>query len=117
MLADRIRSELRGRGDVVERSELGRTAFRVAGRMACGVIHEDLKVKLGAEGYEAAFAEPCTRLMDVTGKPMRGYCLCRSRRPVATVRLYRDQSGRHVEARQIALLLDCAPNGQTRPSS
>jgi TfoX/Sxy family transcriptional regulator of competence genes len=71
-LADRIRTALLGRSDVEERKMFGGIAFMVAGRMACGVIHEDLMVKVGADGHDDALAEPHTRPMDFTGRPMRG---------------------------------------------
>jgi hypothetical protein len=72
VLADRIRAALGDRVDVEERQMFGGIAFMVAGRMACGVTHDDLMVRVGAEGYEAALSEPHTRPMDFTGTPMRG---------------------------------------------
>jgi TfoX/Sxy family transcriptional regulator of competence genes len=71
-LADRIRTTLRGRDDVVEKKMFGGLTFMVGGRMACGVIHDDLMVRVGADGHEAALAEPHTRPMDFTGRPSRG---------------------------------------------
>jgi TfoX/Sxy family transcriptional regulator of competence genes len=71
-LADRIRTALHGRDDVDERKMFGGITFMVGGRMACGVIHDDLVVKVGAEGHDDALAEPHTRPMDFTGRPMRG---------------------------------------------
>jgi TfoX/Sxy family transcriptional regulator of competence genes len=71
-LAERIRIALDDRDDVAERKMFGGIAFMVAGRMACGVIHDDLMVKVGAEGHDTALAEPHTRPMDFTGRPMRG---------------------------------------------
>lgn len=71
-LADRIRTALRARDDVEERKMFGGIAFMVAGRMAVGVTHDDLMVKVGADGHDAALAKPHTRPMDFTGKPMRG---------------------------------------------
>jgi TfoX/Sxy family transcriptional regulator of competence genes len=71
-LAERIRTALRGRDDVAERKMFGGIAFMVAGRMACGVIHDDLMVRVGPDGHDAALAEPHTRPMDFTGRPMRG---------------------------------------------
>lgn len=71
-LAERIRTALRGRDDVAERKMFGGIAFMVAGRMACGVIHDDLMVKVGADGHDEAMAQPHTRPMDFTGRPMRG---------------------------------------------
>jgi len=71
-LADRIRTALRGRDDIVERKMFGGIAFMVAGRMACGVIHDDMMVRVGSDGHDAALVEPHTRPMDFTGRPMRG---------------------------------------------
>jgi TfoX/Sxy family transcriptional regulator of competence genes len=71
-LAERIRTALRGRDDVVERMMFGGIAFMVAGRMACGVVHDDLMVRVGPDGNDAALAEPHTRPMDFTGRPIRG---------------------------------------------
>jgi len=71
-LAERIRGVLRGRDDVQERKMFGGIAFMVAGRMACGVIRDDLMVKVGPEANDEALAQPHTRPMDFTGRPMRG---------------------------------------------
>ena len=71
-LADRIRSNFRGRDDVAEKKMFGGITFMVGGRMACGVIHDDLMVRVGPDGNDAALAEPHTRRMDFSGRPMRG---------------------------------------------
>ena len=71
-LASRIREELRGRDDVAERKMFGGLTFMVAGRMACGVVHDDLMVRVGANGSEEALSDPHARPMDFTGRPMRG---------------------------------------------
>jgi TfoX/Sxy family transcriptional regulator of competence genes len=71
-LADRIRTALRGRDDVVEKQMFGGLTFMVAGKMACGVVHDDLMVRVGPDGDGPALAEPHTRPMDFTGRPMRG---------------------------------------------
>ena len=71
-LADRIRKALHDRDDIEERKMFGGITFMVAGRMACGVVHDDLMVRVGPDGHEAALTEPHTRPMDFTGRPMRG---------------------------------------------
>jgi TfoX/Sxy family transcriptional regulator of competence genes len=71
-LAERIRNHLSGRSDVSERKMFGGIAFMVAGRMAVGVIREDLMVKVGPEGNDDALAQPHARPMDFTGRPMHG---------------------------------------------
>ena len=69
-LADRVREVLAARPELSERRMFGGIAFMLAGNMCCGVIGEDLMVRLGDDG-EAALAEPHTRPMDFTGKPMK----------------------------------------------
>jgi hypothetical protein len=71
-LAERIRTVLRGRDDVAERKMFGGICFMVAGRMACGVAHHDLMVRIGPNEYEAALTEPHTRPWDFTGRPAHG---------------------------------------------
>jgi TfoX/Sxy family transcriptional regulator of competence genes len=71
-LADRVRAAFAARGVVVrEQKMFGGIAFMVRGNMCAGVIREDLMVRLGEEGADAALDEPHTRPMDFTGRPMR----------------------------------------------
>lgn len=71
-LAERIRQQLNDEPGVVEKKMFGGLAFLVNGNMSCGVVGEDLMVRVGAEAYEAALAEPDAREMDFTGRPMKG---------------------------------------------
>lgn len=71
-LAERVRELLAPREALVERKMFGGVAWMLAGNMACGVIGEELVVRLGAEDGEAALAEPHTREFDFTGRPMKG---------------------------------------------
>ena len=48
-LAERIRRILRPHGNVSERKMFGGIAFMVGGNMACGVIHDELMVRVGSE--------------------------------------------------------------------
>ena len=48
-------------------------AFMVRGNMCCGVIGEELMVRVGPEGYETALTQPHARKMDFTGKPLKGF--------------------------------------------
>jgi len=70
VLADRVREILGARAELSERRMFGGIAFMLAGNMCCGVVGENLMVRLGDDG-EAALAEPHTRPMDFTGKPMK----------------------------------------------
>lgn len=71
-LAERIRGVLAGRPGVTERKMFGGIAFMVGGNMACGVIRDDLMVRVGPEAHEGALAQPHARDMDFAGRPMRG---------------------------------------------
>ncbi len=50
----------------------GGLAFMVDGHMACGVAGEELMLRLGADGAEAALERPHVRPMDFTGRPLTG---------------------------------------------
>jgi TfoX/Sxy family transcriptional regulator of competence genes len=71
-LAERIRKLLGARKDVVEKKMFGGLAFMVRGHMACGIVKDDLMVKVGAEAFPAAIQRPHTRPMDFTGRPSKG---------------------------------------------
>ena len=72
-LAERIRELISLREDVSERKMFGGIAWMLAGNMACGVIGDELLVRVGPEERERALAEPHTREFDFTGKPMRAF--------------------------------------------
>ncbi len=42
------------------------------GNMCCGVVENKLVIRVGPKRYEKALAEPYTRPMDFTGRPLRG---------------------------------------------
>jgi TfoX/Sxy family transcriptional regulator of competence genes len=71
-LAERVREVLSARPDVGERKMFGGIAFMVQGNMACGVLKDELIVRLGDEEGEKALAEDGVRPFDFTGKPMKG---------------------------------------------
>jgi TfoX/Sxy family transcriptional regulator of competence genes len=71
-LAERVRNVISARADVTERTMFGGIAFMVAGNMACGVLGEELIVRLGDEEGEKALTEDGVRPFDFTGKPMKG---------------------------------------------
>lgn len=72
-LAERVRSALEDRDDVIEKHMFGGLAFMLGGHMCCGVSGSDLMVRVGPEAYEAALAEPEARPMDFTGRPLTGF--------------------------------------------
>ena len=74
-LADRVRSGLAGRLGINERRMFGGLAFMLDGNMCCCVTERGLMVRVGPDGYEDALRQPHAGVMDMTGRPMRGWVL------------------------------------------
>ncbi len=72
LLAERLRDALRRRRGVTEKRMFGGIAFMVHGNMCCGVVKDELMVRVGADGTEDALSQPHARPMDFTGRPMKG---------------------------------------------
>jgi TfoX/Sxy family transcriptional regulator of competence genes len=72
-LAARVRHSLHSTPGLTERQMFGGITFLLHRHMCCGVINEDLVVRLDAEDADQALAQPFTRPMDFTGRPMNGY--------------------------------------------
>ncbi len=70
-LAERVRKILKRRRGVAERKMFGGICFLINGNMACGVVDEELMLRLGKEGAAEALRHPHTREMDFTGKPLK----------------------------------------------
>ncbi len=70
-LAARVRDLLAPLSEFEERKMFGGLAFVVNTHMACGIVKDDLMVRVGKDGYDAALARGATE-MDFTGRPMRG---------------------------------------------
>lgn len=72
-LAQRVRKILATRKGATEKKMFGGLALLLNGRMCCGVLNDDLVVRVGPERHAAALARPHTRLMDFTGRPLTGF--------------------------------------------
>jgi len=51
----------------------GGLAFLLGGKTFCGIVKNDLMVRVGPGRYEEALAAPHARPMDFTGRPLTGY--------------------------------------------
>lgn len=71
--AERIQDALAGRSALTERKMCGGITFMIGGNMACGVMNDDLMIRLDAEEAERALAEEHVRPMDFTGRPLKGF--------------------------------------------
>lgn len=70
-LAERMREVLSGQPGLTERKMFGGLAFMVNGHMACGIVGDELMVRVGAQGYQEALTLPHASEMTFTGKSMR----------------------------------------------
>jgi phytoene dehydrogenase-like protein len=58
-------------GEVTERKMFGGLAFMLNGHMFTGVVGDELMLRLGDAGAEAALRREHVREMDFTGRPMK----------------------------------------------
>ena len=72
-VAERIRHAFKGRRDIAERKMFGGLAFLLQGRMCCGIVGNDLMVRVSADKFDAVMRGRHVRPMDFTGKPLRGF--------------------------------------------
>jgi TfoX/Sxy family transcriptional regulator of competence genes len=70
--AGRVRAALAGQPNVDEKKMFGGLTFMVSGQMCCGVLKDDLIVKIDPDWFDQAMQQPGVRPFDFTGKPMTG---------------------------------------------
>ena len=86
-LAARVRKALGKRADVVEKPMFGGLTFMVAGKMCCGVIKDELMIRLSPAATLAQLDGRHARVCDFTRRPMPGFFIvgaqgCRDQRRV-----------------------------------
>ena len=72
-LAARIRRVLRHQTDITERKMFGGLAFMCDGKMCCGIVGQDLMVRVLEKDMPSALRRAHVRPMDFTGRPLRGF--------------------------------------------
>jgi TfoX/Sxy family transcriptional regulator of competence genes len=72
-LAQRVRERLAPQPALVEKRMFCGIGFMVQGNMCCGVLGDELIVRVGPEQYPAVLAEPHSREFDLTGRAMKGW--------------------------------------------
>lgn len=73
LLAIRIQKVLAKAPGITSKKMFGGIAFMVDGKMAVGVIKDDLMLRLDPAEAARALNQPHTRPMDFSGRPMAGY--------------------------------------------
>ncbi|KZY96182.1 MAG: RNA methyltransferase [Oceanospirillaceae bacterium] len=71
-LAERIRAVVCHFGHWDEKKMFGGLCIMLNGHMLCGVLGDELMVRVGPDDYEDALDEDGTREMDFTGRPLKG---------------------------------------------
>jgi TfoX/Sxy family transcriptional regulator of competence genes len=72
-LATRVRAAFPAETQVQERKMFGGLAFLLGGHMGCGILGDRLMVRVPPQEHEQTLSEPHVKVMDFTGKPMRGF--------------------------------------------
>lgn len=72
-LATRIRNAIGDRPEIGERKMFGGLAFMAGSNMFIGVMANEIMCRVGADAQSEALSRPGTRIMDFTGRPMKGF--------------------------------------------
>ena len=73
-LADRVRKVLKEKHVTFEEKKMmGGLCVLVDDKMCLGVIHNSLMARIGMDAYENALTKNGSRIMDFTGRPMKGF--------------------------------------------
>jgi TfoX/Sxy family transcriptional regulator of competence genes len=74
-LAERVRTLLKSRRGIVEKSMFGGAAFLLNDHIGVGVWKEFLIVRLGVHQADEALNGPGVKPFDITGRPMKGWVM------------------------------------------
>lgn len=75
LLADRVRRLLVRRKGFSEQKMFGGIGFLLNGNMCCGVLRDDLILRLGESAAGEALGEYDVREFDITGRAMKGWVM------------------------------------------
>jgi TfoX/Sxy family transcriptional regulator of competence genes len=74
-LADRIRESLSETKRVKEKQMMGGLTFMVNDKMCIGIIKDEMMCRIDPELQDDALSRNGCRIMDFTGRPMKGYVM------------------------------------------
>ena len=72
-LAARVREILSSVAGFSEKKMFGGLCFLIHGNMCCGVLKDELVLRLDPARTQELLTRPHTRPMDFTGRPMKGF--------------------------------------------
>jgi TfoX/Sxy family transcriptional regulator of competence genes len=76
-LANKIRGVLSRKKSVYEMRMFGGLAFMLRGRMCCGVIRDNLVIRVEKADYPKLLSKPHVKPMNFTGRPLTGFLYVR----------------------------------------
>jgi TfoX/Sxy family transcriptional regulator of competence genes len=74
-LADRIRERLIDVKKVKEKKMMGGLTFMVNDKMCIGILEDEMMCRIDPALEEEALSKTGCRIMDFTGRPMKGYVM------------------------------------------
>ena len=74
-MADRIREALEEIPNATEKNMFGGICFLVNSKMCIGVVKDEMMCRINPDRQEEALERNGCRIMDFTGRPMRGYII------------------------------------------
>lgn len=78
-LAQQIRQSLSTLNKVQEKEMMGGLTFMVNDKMCIGIIKDEMMCRIDPELQETALEKAGCRIMDFTGRPMKGYVMVNER--------------------------------------
>lgn len=76
-LAQRVRKLIGSSRGLTEREQFGGIAFLLRGNVACGIIGDELLVRVGPERHDEAMQSKEAKPFSLTGRPSKGWILVR----------------------------------------
>jgi TfoX/Sxy family transcriptional regulator of competence genes len=97
-LAERIRAAVKGAKGVTEKAMFGGIAWMKGDKMFVGTLKDELMVRVGKDAHDAEVKRPHARIMDFTGRPMKGYLIIAAPgvKSVRDVKAWTDRALAHV---------------------
>ena len=74
-LAGKVEALLREKPGFTMKKMFGGVGFILNGNMACGVLNDDLIVRVGPQSYEKYLSFPEAREFDTSGRSMKGWVM------------------------------------------
>lgn len=74
-LAERVEKVISKDTECRTKKMFGGVCFLLNGNMACGILNNDLIVRVGPDNYEKELVHPDAGEFDITGRPMKGWVM------------------------------------------